>query len=85
MAGFLTLPEKPAFPTPGQWLLSAYHNGDDSSGYCSGLSPDSLLCTGETPAYHHIGCKVTTFFDKQQYLCKKSLAGANCEFNPCKL
>ena len=46
LAGFLALSEKSAFPSccsvAAVWT---FHNGDDSSGYCSGLSPDSLLCT----------------------------------------
>jgi hypothetical protein len=52
MAGFLALSEKSAFPTIFNLSLNvsgslwASHNGDNSSGYCSGLTPDSLLCAG---------------------------------------
>ena len=32
-----------------QWLSLSFHNGDDSSGYCSGLTPDSLYTRVEHP------------------------------------
>ena len=36
------------------------HNGDYSSGHCSGLAPDSLLCRSRWPQHHQSGCKSTT-------------------------
>ena len=32
-----------------QWLFLTFHNGDDSSGYCSGFAPDSLYTWVEHP------------------------------------
>ena len=32
-----------------QWLFLSFHNGNNSSGYCSGLSPDSLYTRVEHP------------------------------------
>jgi hypothetical protein len=50
MAGFLALSEKTAFPILSvAFLFLSFHNGDDSSGYCSGLSPDSLYTRVEHP------------------------------------
>ena len=37
----------------------AFPNGDDSSGHCSGLAPDSLLCCDGTPRHHQFGRKIT--------------------------
>ena len=43
-----------------QWLCWTSHNGDYSSGHCSGLAPDSLLCRGRWPQHHQSACKSTT-------------------------
>ena len=48
MAGFLALSEKSAFPILSVAFLT-FHNGDDSSGYCSGFAPDSLYTWVEHP------------------------------------
>lgn len=63
MAGFLAFSEKSAFPM-AQWLcVLTFHNGDYSSGHCSGLSPDSLSTPVEHRCITKSAAKVQHFSD----------------------
>lgn len=61
---FPDLPGKrPSRPCTGQWCKNAFlRNGLNSSGHCSGFSPDSLLYDNRKLPYHQSGDKVRKLF-----------------------
>jgi hypothetical protein len=65
MAGFLALSEKSAFPILSVAFLT-FHNGDDSSGYCSGFAPNSLYTWVEHPVSPMSDAKLINLLGKSE-------------------